>query len=59
MESAALALAVDAVVLPDYKGQEVSVYAVYPERKYLSPKVRAFIDFLAERFSPEPYWDDF
>jgi DNA-binding transcriptional LysR family regulator len=47
------------VVLPDYKGQEVSVYAVYPERKYLSPKVRAFIEFLAERFSPEPYWDDF
>jgi len=23
----------------------------------LSPKVRAFVDFLAERFGPDPYWD--
>jgi DNA-binding transcriptional LysR family regulator len=47
------------VLLSDYKAHEVSVYAVYPERKYLSPKVRTFIDFLAERFGPEPYWDVF
>lgn len=46
-------------LLTDYQAYEASVYAVYPERKYLSPKVRAFIDFLAERFGPEPYWDDF
>jgi DNA-binding transcriptional LysR family regulator len=25
--------------------------------KFLPPKVRSFIDFLAERFGPEPYWD--
>ncbi|HEX9672267.1 MAG TPA: LysR family transcriptional regulator [Burkholderiales bacterium] len=33
------------------------VYAVYLPTRYLSPKVRAFVDFLVERFSPEPYWD--
>ncbi|CAA0304392.1 hypothetical protein ALT721_1580006 [Alteromonas alvinellae] len=26
--------------------------------RLLAPKVRAFIDFLAERFSGTPYWDE-
>lgn len=46
-------------VLADYKIAETSVYAVYSGRKYLSPKARAFIEFLAQRFGPEPYWDAF
>lgn len=33
------------------------VYAVYLPTRYLSPKVRAFVDFFVERFAPEPYWD--
>ncbi|MBX3455655.1 LysR family transcriptional regulator [Ferrovibrio sp.] len=32
------------------------IYVVYPERKHLAAKVRAFVDFLAERFSPQPPW---
>ena len=36
-------------------GEEV--YAVYLPTRYLSPKVRAFVDFLIARFGPEPYWD--
>lgn len=32
------------------------VHAVYPARKHLAAKVRAFADFLVERFSPEPPW---
>lgn len=36
---------------------ESGVYAVYPQNRHLSSKVRAFIDFLAARFSPVPYWD--
>ncbi|MGH8496775.1 MAG: LysR family transcriptional regulator [Gammaproteobacteria bacterium] len=39
--------------------REASVYAVYPARDHLPPKVRSFIDLLAERFGPEPYWDRF
>lgn len=44
-------------ILPDWEADELSVFAVYPHRKYLPPKVRSFIDFLAERFGPEPYWE--
>jgi DNA-binding transcriptional LysR family regulator len=44
-------------VLTDYRAQEISIYAIYPERRHLSPKVRAFIDFMKERLSDPPYWD--
>lgn len=29
---------------------EVPLYALYPKQRYLSPKVRAFIDYMVERF---------
>ncbi len=45
------------VVLPDYIDTETSVYAVYPHSRHLSAKVRAFVDYLRDRFGPEPYWD--
>ena len=45
------------IVLPDYIDAETSVYAVYPHSRHLSAKVRAFVDFLRQRFGPEPYWD--
>jgi DNA-binding transcriptional LysR family regulator len=44
-------------ILPDWEADELTVFAVYPNRKFLPPKVRSFIDFLAVRFGPEPYWD--
>jgi len=44
-------------ILPDWQSEELWVFAVYPNRKFLAPKVRSFIDFLIERFGPEPYWD--
>jgi hypothetical protein len=37
---------------------ERAVYAVYPHARNMVPKVRAFVDFLAECFGPRPYWDD-
>lgn len=45
------------VVLMEYMPDDSAIYAVYPSRRYLTPKVRAFIDFLTARFGPEPYWD--
>ena len=36
---------------------DVAIYAVYPHRRLLPAKTRVLIDFLAERFGPEPYWD--
>ena len=44
-------------VLTEYRALEVSIYAVYPQRKHLSPKVRAFIDHLAEQINDPPYWE--
>lgn len=37
-------------VLPDWQPPSVPVHAVYPSNRYLSPKVRAFIDLAAARF---------
>jgi DNA-binding transcriptional LysR family regulator len=45
-------------LLPGYTfDQDVAIYALYPHRRYLPAKTRAFIEFLAESFGPEPYWD--
>ena len=37
-------------VLPAWRSIELGVYAVYPSRKFVSPKVRLMIDFLAGAF---------
>jgi DNA-binding transcriptional LysR family regulator len=44
-------------LLPEYVHEKASILAVYPHRRHLSPKVRAFIDFLVEKFSPVPPWE--
>lgn len=38
-------------LMPEFRSIELGIYAVYPTRKHVAPKVRALIDFLAERFS--------
>ena len=43
--------------LDDYGAEPAAIHAVYPPGRYVPPKVRAFIDFLARRFGPKPYWD--
>ena len=40
-------------VLTDYRSEELGIYAVYPSRKHLSAKVRAFVELLTESFSPK------
>jgi len=47
---AALAAGTLVRVLPDYCGSALPVQAVYPSRRHLSAKVRAFVDFLVQRF---------
>ncbi|MFM2055638.1 MAG: HTH-type transcriptional regulator DmlR [Pseudomonadota bacterium] len=37
-------------VMPQYRSIELGVYAVYPSRKQLAPKVRLLVDFLVESF---------
>jgi DNA-binding transcriptional LysR family regulator len=36
---------------------DANIYAVFPYSRHLSPKVRAFVDFLRARFAPPPYWE--
>ncbi|MFL7011650.1 LysR family transcriptional regulator [Enterovibrio norvegicus] len=37
---------------------ELNAYAVYPQTRHLSRRVRIFIDFLVQRFEGTPYWDE-
>ncbi|SAL73642.1 LysR family transcriptional regulator [Caballeronia choica] len=41
-------------VLPDYAAFAPPVYAVYTSRKYMTTKVRTFIDFLSESLADRP-----
>ncbi|SIS75415.1 LysR family transcriptional regulator [Neptunomonas antarctica] len=38
-------------VFPDYQAEQLSIFAVYPDRKYTSPKVSSFIEFFREWLS--------
>lgn len=42
-------------LMPEYRLPELGIYAVYPSRKHVSPKVRLLIDFLVESFRT-PRW---
>lgn len=49
-------------LLPDWEGSiaqdfETAIWAIYPPKKIVSPKVRAFIDFFETRFRKAAYWD--
>jgi DNA-binding transcriptional LysR family regulator len=45
------------VLLSDFTFATLYLSAIYPRRKHLPSKVRLLLDFLAERFGPEPPWD--
>ncbi|PSC04580.1 LysR family transcriptional regulator [Alsobacter soli] len=46
-------------VLPGFGGsRKVAIHAVYPSRRHLAQKVRAFIDHLADLYGPTPPWDE-
>jgi len=38
-------------ILPEYRSIELGIYAVYPTRKHVAPKVRALVNFLEEKLS--------
>jgi DNA-binding transcriptional LysR family regulator len=43
-------------IMPGYRSVELGIHAVYPSRKFVSPKVRLLIDFLVEAFAV-PAWE--
>jgi DNA-binding transcriptional LysR family regulator len=44
-------------VLNDYGVHPRELYAILPERKHLTPKTRAFVEFAAKLFCDPPAWD--
>ncbi|MCB1742711.1 MAG: LysR family transcriptional regulator [Gammaproteobacteria bacterium] len=42
-------------LFPDYVQESADILVVYPERRNLAPKVRAFVDFLAAEFAAGNY----
>jgi DNA-binding transcriptional LysR family regulator len=41
-------------LLAAWEAPPLPIHAVYPTRRYLAPKVRAMVDFLAEEFGTDP-----
>lgn len=48
-------------LLPDWSSMIATkpsgIFGVYPSRRTVPPKVRAFLDFAQKRFGRPPYWD--
>ena len=43
------------LLLADWRTPEIVIQALYPSARHLSPKVRAFVDYLAERWREEDF----
>lgn len=41
----------------EYQFPQLNAYAIYPQTRHLSQRVRTFVDFLVNRFEGTPYWD--
>ena len=44
-------------LMPEYCEQKADIFAIYPSRHNLAPKICAFIDYLVECFQPVPPWE--
>ncbi|MBV7482093.1 LysR family transcriptional regulator [Bordetella sp. BOR01] len=44
-------------LMPQYRCVELGIYAIYPTRRHVPPRVRALVDFLSGHFA-QPPWPD-
>lgn len=44
-------------VLPGWHLRETGIHAVMPQRRFVPPRVRAFVDFLEAHFGAHPPWE--
>ena len=44
-------------ILKGFHTPRLDMCAVFPGTRFVPQRVRGFVDFLAERLGPEPYWD--
>ena len=54
-----LALGEIVPVFQHYQLPTLTAYAVYPKNRFLSQRCRYLIDFIAEQFGDNPYWDQY
>lgn len=47
------------IVLPNYHPSDLSISAIYPANRHLSTKTRLLVQFLRDRFSQNPSWDEY
>lgn len=45
-------------VLDDFPLTPMDIYAIYHNRRFVAPKVRAWIEFFKARFGSPPYWEE-
>jgi DNA-binding transcriptional LysR family regulator len=45
------------VVLPEHALPDTGIHALMPQRRLVPPRVRAFVDFMAERLGDVPPWE--
>lgn len=43
-------------IMPTYRPPEQGLYILYPTSRYLSPKVRCFVDFMVDQLGGTPPW---
>jgi DNA-binding transcriptional LysR family regulator len=44
-------------VLPDYESRDSDLFVLFADRRNLLPRIRAFVDYLTEKFTPTPPWE--
>jgi DNA-binding transcriptional LysR family regulator len=44
-------------ILTDFELPLFQMFAVFPGNRFVPQRVRNFVDFLAEKLGPDPYWD--
>lgn len=47
------------LILQEFEPSPIGLYAVFPHRKLIAPKLRSFIDFISRYYGDPPYWDNF
>jgi len=46
------------ILLSRFPTPEMGIYAIFPSNRYVPHRVRALVEFLAERIGPHPSWDE-
>lgn len=44
-------------IMEEYRRPDLPIQAVYPHQRHVTAKLRAFIDYLIEKFASSPPWD--